>query len=94
MNRHNLAVTPNDVEKPQPFNKKVEEQTLCLASLSPDSKQVVWEYLCEHRPQVAESIEETIRNPQIQVLLNQYGAGICIKRSDLPESMISKLTFH
>ncbi len=94
MNRHNLAVTAKSVHKAEPLTKKAEQKTLCLATLSSDSKQVVWEFLCENRPDVAESIEKTIRNPSVQSLLNQYGAGICIERSYLPESVLSSLIFH
>lgn len=95
MMKRNLAlVASNDHLPLSAVSKEAPIKWIQLARLSETSRDRVWEYLRSSRPDIAETLEQTTRNAQVQELLADFNASLAIQQDWLPQSMIASLTFH
>lgn len=95
MMKRNLAlVASNDHLPLSAVSTEATVKWIQLARLSETSRDRVWEYLRSNRPDIAETLEQTTRNPQMQELLADCNASLAIQQDWLPQSMIASLSFH
>ena len=92
MIKRNLALVASNNHLPLSTENPV--KWIQLARLSEASRDRVWGYLRANRPEIAESLEQTTRNPQVQELLAEYNACLKIQQDWLPPSIVASLTFH
>lgn len=95
MIKRNLALVESNDHLPlSAISTEEPVKWIQLARLSEASRDRVWGYLRANRPEIAESLEQTTRNPQVQELLAEYNASLKIQQDWLPPSIVASLTFH
>lgn len=95
MIKRNLALVASNDHLPLsaiPTEKRV--TWIQLARLSETSRDQIWEYLRANRPDIAETLEQTTRNPQVQELLADCDASLAIQQNWLPQYIVAGLKFH
>lgn len=95
MIKRNLAlVVSNSHSSVSAISPEEPVKWIQLARLSKTSRDRVWGYLRANRPDIAESLEQTTRDPHVQELLADCDASLAIQRDWLPPSIVANLSFH